>query len=426
MKKRIKYLIIPIIALIFAIGFNFVNSNDSKAYMVNWGDCSPMDIGTMQCSGGEDVTYDGIVKVTVTSSDVEKTIKEYDRYKFANLYMSNSTGEMIDGYRFFAYTNEFLTESGYYSKIAQIVNDEAILYEASSIDKVPQEKKIEVIEYVLDEIFTFNNKLSCSDGYFYSSVAQRCVWNEDIAIPDRYLITDFEVIELQQWSEGTVKWTHDNKVRDTIVFNLPKDVEWAVQSIDSITITYNTCKNKTDGVCDETNDMVTVTYKNDGSITITRTDDRKKIDTIPNMGLTSVLAEVEANHPNALAEYNEYKRLFKSRKASNLAESYRNYLVLNVDDTMYIEMIEVQCTLINGQQSIGATEGSVVKDSSTKITTLSLIWNIFKYGCYVILGIIALVIAVIILKPAGKVVSDVSESRKQKSIAKTRKNSKRH
>ena len=99
---------------------------------------------------------------------------------------------------------------------------------------------------------------------------------------------------------------------------------------------------------------------------------------------------------------------------------------LLIDDTMYIEMIEVQCTLINGQQSIGATEGSVVKDSSTKITTLSLIWNIFKYGCYVILGIIALVIAVIILKPAGKVVSDVSESRKQKSIAKTRKNSKRH
>lgn len=438
MKKRIKFLIIPVIAFIFALGFNLCKTHDSDAYMVNWGDCTPMDIGTIQCSGGEDVTYDGIVKIVVTPSDVEKTIKEYDRYKFINLYMSNSNGEMIDNHRFFVYTNEFLSESGYYSKIAQIVNDKSILYEASSSDKIPQEKKIEVIEYVLDEIFTFDNKLSCSDGYFYSSVAQRCVWNEDVVIPTEYIISDYNTRKLQQWAKGTNLLTHKNSVRDVIFFNLPTDIEWAVDSVNSITVIYNTCTHKTItpgpfyavSTCDEVSDKQTVTYYDNGTVTITRYDSKKKIDIVPNMGLTQELANTEKNHPNALDSSSKYRRLFKNAKASTLAETYRHYLILNVDDTKYIEMIKVDCTLINGVTSVGNTEGSIVKDEPTEANFLSsLLSSGMGLVTLIILGVVVIgitIVAVIILKPVGKVVSDMSESRKQKSIAKTRKNSKRH
>ena len=426
MKKLFKYLAVPFIALAFAFIFSLSVTTDSKAYMVNWGHCDPMDFGTMQCAGGEDVEYDGFVKVTVTSSDVENVFNipitgsyHDELYGYNNLYNSNSKGEMIEGKKYFIKVDKFVTESEYYTEIANIVNNGGILYEGES---VPNDKKIETILYFLKDIFEYGNELTCETDYFYSDVARRCVHKDDIAIPNKYIITDFDVRELQVWSEGNYKWTHDSKTRDTILFNLPKDIEWAVKSINSITVIYNTCENVTDGKCDEVSEKKTVTYYDDGTVTITRYDSKKKIDVISNMGLTQELAAVEAAHPNALDSSNKYNRLFKAVKASNLAEAYRHYLVLNVDDTKYIEMIQVDCTLINGQTSVGETEGSVVSDEATEVTTLALIASIFKYLGIAVIAILVVVIAVLILKPIGNVISDASASRKEKSIAKSRKN----
>ena len=410
--------------------FSLSINTDSKAYMVNWGDCDPMDFGAMQCAGGENVEYDGFVKITVTSSDVENVFdtKKYNElYGYDSLYNSNAKGEMVDGRKYFLEIDKFVTKSEYYTEIVNIVNNGGILYEG---DSVSRKKKTETILYFLKDMFEYGNELKCEVDYFYSEVAKRCVHKDDIAVPTKYLITDYDVRELQVWSEGNYKFTHDNKVRDTILFNLPTDVEWAVQSINSITIVYNTCSHVVvsgawfwaESTCDEVSDKQTVTYYDTGTITITRYDSKKKIDTIPNMGITQELAEVEAAHPNALDSSNKYNRLFKAVKASNLAEAYRHYLVLNADDTKYIEMIQVNCTLINGESTVGNTEGSVVKDDPTETTTLTLVQNIVKWIVIAIVVIFLGVILVLILKPIGKVISNSSDARKEKSIANLRKN----
>jgi len=431
MKKLFKFLAVPAMALAFAFLSIFAFSHSSSAYTVNWGSCDPMDMGTMQCAGGDNIDYEGYVKITVTSTDVESVFdfpllgEMYNElYGYDNLYNSNSSGEIINGKKYLVYSNDYFTEDQYYGEVARIVNNENILYETED-ETIPEDKKREVILYVLDEIFS-NNKLSCDSNYYYSDVAKRCIHVDDIAIPNQYIITDFDVRELQVWAKGNYKWTHDSKTRDTILFNLPTDIEWAVKTINSITVIYNTCENVTDGKCDEVSEKKTVTYYDDGTVTITRDNSKKKIDVISNMGLTQELADVEAAHPNALDSSNKYNRLFKAAEAYNLAEAYRHYLILNVDDTKYIEMIQVNCTLINGETSVGNTEGSIVKDTPTEVTTFALIATIFKYFLIAVIAIAVVVIAVLVLKPVGNVISDSSESRKEKSIANTRKNSKKH
>lgn len=420
MKKWIKYLAVPAMALALAFVFSF-KTESAKAYIVNYGDCTSMDFGTIQCGGGENVTYEGYKKLIVSAEEVEALVTQNSNYSYEGLlYNSNSKGEMQENKKYFVKTNTFVTKQEYYQVIADLVNADGNLYKENSSSLTIASLKIAAIGAKVDDISKYNNKLVCDENYFYSSEARRCVHTDDIAVPDQYVITDYSKKAMDVWSEGNYKFTHDHTQRDVILFNLPANVEWAVKSINSITVTYSTCSNKTDGKCDEASEKKTVTYYDNGTITITRYDSKKKIDVISNMGLTKELAAVEESHPNALDSSNKYNRLFHSATASNIAEAYKHYLVLNVDDTMYVEMIEVDCTLINGKKSVGNTEGSVVADNSTEVTTLALVTKCLMYLGYALLAIGLIIVAKLILKPVGDVISDSSAVRKEKSIAKAK------
>lgn len=435
MKKWIKYLAVPVMALALAFVFSF-KAEPTKAYIVNdscgidvpCGDSTKKFTATLNDVTDDEIDY--FSKMGIGINELGKTYSLSDIYSEITIYKRK--GSIIDGSKYLILTNQFISsEEELKEAIKNYINEkETIFTYTASLYQTKREGAIldnfiEVYEKIL------SNNTSCAENYFYTDCAKRCVYTDDIAVPTRYIITDYAVRELQTWSQ-TQSWTntgivgsilskkHKTEVRDTILFNLPVDVECVTESINSITVTYSTCSNKTDGKCDEASDKKTVTYYDNGTISITRYDSRKYIDTIPNMSVTSTLAEVEAAHPKALDSTDKYQRLFKKVTASNVADTYKHYLVLNVDDTMYIEMIEVDITLVNGKTSTGYTEGSVVKDESTEVTTLALVTKCLMYLGYALLAIGLIVVAKSILKPVGDVISDSSAVRKEKSIAKAK------
>lgn len=442
MKKWFKYLAVPAMALALTLIFG-LRAEPAKAYKVNHGDCTgsagePFDDNGTCISGGpytttlNDVTNEEIEDVSVKKIGKDELGKNYslsDIYSEMTVYKRK--GNSIDGSKYLIINKQFISsEEELKEAIKNYINENGTVYTYSTTTR--KEKREEAIKNYIIKLYEeiLLNNTSCIDDYFYSPYAKKCYYGDDIDVPEKYIISDYSVRELQTWSESnsTVSWLigsglklkHKTEVRDTILFNLPVGVEEFTLSINSITVTYSTCSNVTDKKCDETSEKKTVTYYDNGTISITRYDSRKYIDRIPNMGFTSTLAEVEAAHPKALDSSDEYKRLFKKVKASNIAKTYEHYLVLNVDDTMYIEMIEVDCTLINGEKSVGNTEGSVVKDESTEVTTLALVTKCLMYLGYALLAIGVIIVAKSILKPVGDVISDSSAIRKEKSIAKAK------
>lgn len=425
MKKWIKYLAVPAMALALAFVFSF-KTEPTKAYIVNdscgidvpCGDSTKKFTATLNDVTDDEIDY--FSKMGIGINELGKTYSLSDIYSEITIYKRK--GSIIDGSKYLILTNQFISsEEELKEAIKNYINEkETIFTYTASLYQTKREGAIldnfiEVYEKIL------SNNTSCIDDYFYSPYGKKCYYDDDIEVPEKYIISDFEVKAMDVWSKGNYLWTHYHTQRDTILFNLPiKDVEEYVESINSITITYSTCVNVTDNKCDETSEKKTVTYYDNGSITITRTKDRKKVDVISNMGLTEELAVVEKAHSILLDSSNKYNRLFHSATASNIANTYEHYLVLNVDDTMYIEMIEVDCTLINGEKSVGNTEGSVVADNSTEVTTLALVTKCLMYLGYALLAIGLIIVAKSILKPVGDVISDSSAVRKEKSIAKAK------
>lgn len=430
MKKWFKYLAVPAMALALTFIFG-LKAEPANAYKVNYGDCTgsagePFDDNGTCISGGpytttlNDVTNEEIEDVSAKKIGKDELGKNYslsDIYSEMTVYKRK--GNSIDGSKYLIINKQFISsEEELKEAIKNYINENGTVYTYSATTR--KEKREEAIKNYIIKLYEeiLLNNTSCIDDYFYSPYRKKCYYGDDIDVPEKYIISDFEVKAMDVWSKGNYLWTHYHTQRDTILFNLPiKDVEEYVESINSITITYSTCVNVTDNKCDETSEKKTVTYYDNGSITITRTKDRKKVDVISNMGLTEELAAVEKAHPTLLDSSNKYNRLFHSATASNIANTYEHYLVLNVDDTMYIEMIEVDCTLINGEKSVGNTEGSVVADNSTEVTTLALVTKCLMYLGYALLAIGVIIVAKSVLKPIGDVISDSSAIRKEKSIA---------
>lgn len=452
--KRGNKLLIGLLSIATMMSAFFTSPTSSKAYMVNNGAC----VGSgddMVCIGGSEDSSEWSAPTADVNVSRDFIQKHFTKSMFNNMQNSSPTGEKKIGYKYFIKNSEHPSledpdnywviyedvisrlytyiNSDYlkgYSELEDLwftgngilVAQRKLLYDKALVEneKIRKEATLAAIEkFALDA-------RSCADGYAMIPNQLACVANGSITIPDKYTITQFEELDLAYWSKGNTALTYDSDTRRTIAFSLPTDIRDYVENIVRVKITYTTCDHKTGKNCDEEGESKTVDYYDTGTLAITRSKDRTFITEIPILARTSELLEI-ANKYDSIKDSKNGKnegRLFNDRSTKNVANAYDWYLVLNVEDTMYIEMIEVESTLYTGETITADTEGSVIQDKAEKtagwLAFLNGLGNSFKgigKAAIAIVAAIVLVPIIFMFVSMIKNASNVNTTRKMNKLA---------
>lgn len=427
MKRRNKFLL-GLLSITTMMSAFLTSPISSKAYMVNNGIC----VGTgedMVCIESGDEAYEWSAPTADVHVSRDYIKKHFTEIMFNNMQNSSPTGEKKIGYKYFIKNSEYpsLEDPDNYwviyediiSRLYTYINSDYLAgyseledfwFTGNSITDIQRRglynqamEENETIrqEATLKAIENFDlDARSCADGYSMIPNQIACVANGSISIPDKYTITQFEELDLAYWSKGNTALTYKADTRRTVAFSLPTDIRDYVENIVRVKITYTTCDHKTGKNCDEEGESKTVDYYDTGTLAITRSKDRTFITEIPILARTSELLEI-ANKYDSIKDSKNGKnegRLFNDRSTKNLANAYDWYLVLNVEDTMYIEMIEVESTLYTGETITADTEGSVIQDKAEKTAG----WLAFLNGLGdslkgIALGILVIVVAIVLV-----------------------------